>query len=88
MWRMRLRYFIIRQGQCKAHLVWKWIFGIPFSNVTLKKKTLRKVEVSAEICSEDHEYNMDWPSDITLWINDVEVGTWESPSDLAEDAGS
>ena len=53
-----------------------------FPNVTLKKKTLRKVEVSAEICSEDHEYNMDWPSDITLWINDVEVGTWESPSDF------
>jgi len=54
-----------------AKLIW---FGngyleYRFPNVTLKKKTLRKVEVSAEICSEDHEYNMDWPSDITLWIN-------------------
>lgn len=71
-------------ARMNAKLIW---FGngyleYRFPNVTLKKKTLRKVEVSAEICSEDHEYNMDWPSDITLWINDVEVGTWESPSDF------
>ena len=71
-------------ARVNAKLIW---FGngyleYRFPNVTLKKKTLRKVEVSAEICSEDHEYNMDWPSDITLWINDVEVGTWESPSDF------
>ncbi len=67
-----------------AKLIW---FGngyleYRFPNVTLKKKTLKKVEVSAEVCSEDHEYNMDCPSDITLWINDIEVGTWESPSDF------
>ena len=71
-------------ARVNAKLIW---FGngyleYRFPNVTLKKKTLRKVEVSAELCSEDHEYNMDWPSDITLWINDVEVGTWESPSDF------
>ena len=71
-------------ARTNAKLIW---FGdgyleYRFPNVTLKKKTLRRVEVSAEVCSEDHEYNMNWPSDITLWINDVEVGTWESPSDF------
>ena len=36
---------------------------------------------SAELCSEDHEYNLDWPSDITMWINGREAGTWNCPSD-------
>ena len=28
-----------------------------FSNASLKKNTLRKLEISAEVCAEDHEYN-------------------------------
>ena len=37
--------------------------------------------LSMEICSEAPLFNEDWPSDITLWINEVEVGTWTSPGD-------
>lgn len=40
-----------------------------------------------EICSEAPNYNLDWPSDITLWINDVEVGTWTSPGDFGGTRG-
>ena len=29
-----------------------------------------------------HFYRNDWPSDITLWVNDIEVGTWTSPGDF------
>ncbi len=27
-------------------------------------------------------HNNEWPSDITLWINDKEIGTWTSPGDM------
>lgn len=71
-------------ARIQAKLIW---FGdgyleYRFPNVTLKKNALKSLEVSAELCSEDHEYNMECPSDITLWINDIEVGTWTSPSDF------
>ncbi|MBB6098615.1 putative transcriptional regulator [Deinobacterium chartae] len=45
------------------------------------------LELSMEICSEAPQYDPDWPSDITLWINDVEVGTWTSPGDFGGTRG-
>ena len=45
------------------------------------------VELSMEICSEAPEYDLDWPSDITLSINDIEIGTWTSPSDFGGERG-
>lgn len=43
---------------------------------------LSRLDLSAEVCSEAPNYDLDWPSDITLWINDVEVGTFTSPADF------
>lgn len=40
-----------------------------------------QLTLSMEVCSEAPLFNEDWPSDITLWINEVEVGTWTSPGD-------
>jgi len=40
------------------------------------------LELSMEICSEAPQYDPDWPSDITIWINQCELGTWTSPGDL------
>jgi predicted transcriptional regulator len=45
------------------------------------------LELSMEMCSEAPNYNLDWPSDITLWINDVEIGTWTSPGDFGGKPG-
>jgi predicted transcriptional regulator len=45
------------------------------------------VSVSAEICSEFPGYKNTWPSDITLWINGVELGTWTSPGDMGGEYG-
>ncbi|MDO5521593.1 MAG: helix-turn-helix domain-containing protein [bacterium] len=53
-----------------------------FPNNELLEKTLKKISISAELCSEDHEYNMDCPSDLSMWINDICVGTWSCPSDF------
>jgi predicted transcriptional regulator len=44
--------------------------------------TAKALELSMEICSEAPQYDNDWLSDITLWVNGLEVGTWTSPSDL------
>ena len=46
-----------------------------------------ELELSLEICSEAPEFDLDWPSDITLWINEIEVGTWTSPADFGGERG-
>ena len=45
------------------------------------------VQLSAELCSEAPLHDPNWPSDITVWINDVEVGTWTSPGDFGGERG-
>ncbi len=45
------------------------------------------ISFSMELCSEAPGYNMQWKSDITLWINSVEVGTWTCPSDFGDRKG-
>ncbi len=52
-----------------------------FPNHMIDGRDIRRIEISAEICAEDHEYNLDWPSDITLWVNGIAAGTWECPAD-------
>lgn len=67
-----------------AQLIWfgKGYVEYRFPNSGLDEKRLKKLELSAELCSETADYNMDCPSDITVWIGGVEVGTWECPSDF------
>lgn len=48
---------------------------------------VQALELSMELCSEASGYNNDWPSDITLWINGAEVGTWTSPGDYGDRRG-
>ena len=52
-----------------------------FPNYSFKKKDAKRIEISMEVCAEDHEFNLNYPSDITLWINEYNVGTWHCPSD-------
>lgn len=40
------------------------------------------LELVAELCSEAPNYDDAWPSDITAWVNGIEVGTWTCPSDF------
>ncbi|WP_040953053.1 ArsR/SmtB family transcription factor [Gorillibacterium massiliense] len=48
---------------------------------------IEAVEFSMEMCSEAPNYDNDWPSDITLWANGVEIGTWTSPGDFGDRRG-
>ena len=45
------------------------------------------LSVTFEVCSEFPGYNNTWPSDITVWLNGQEVGTWTSPGDMGGDYG-
>ena len=46
-----------------------------------------RLDLSAEICSEVAGFDNRWASDITVWINDVEIGTWTSPGDFGGERG-
>ena len=67
-----------------AKLVWfaKGYLEYRFPNAGIQNGQVRRLELSAELCSEAPDYNMEWPSDITLWINQREAGTWTCPSDF------
>ena len=49
--------------------------------------TMNTIEVSFEACSAAPLHNNEWPSDITVWINNVEVGTWTSPASYGGNRG-
>ena len=48
---------------------------------------LESLSLSMELCSEAPGFNEDWPSEITVWINNVEIGSWISPGDFGEVRG-
>ncbi len=50
-------------------------------------RTPRSLELSAELCSEAEGYHLDWPSDIFVEVNDVELGLWTSPADFGGSRG-
>lgn len=74
----------------KAGLLWfeRGFVEYKFPNNALyKRKPLKRIEVEMELSSEVPGTNENWPSDITLWINEVEIGTWTSPGDFGDRRG-
>lgn len=73
-----------------AGLLWfetGWVeYQFP-NNSLYQKKPLRLLEMSLELSSETPGTNKNWLSDITFWINNVEVGTWTSPGDFGDKRG-
>lgn len=43
------------------------------------RATVTGVEFEAELCAEAPGYNNDYPSDLTVWMNGVEIATWRAP---------
>lgn len=68
----------------KAGILWtsSGYVKYKFANGVPRKRTIKKVSISMEVCSEAPGYKEDWKSDLTLWINDVEIGTWTCPGDF------
>jgi predicted transcriptional regulator len=73
----------------EAGLVWfrSGFVEYTFPNRLQKSSVLTNILISAEICSEAPLHNDSWPSDITLWINGVEIGTWTCPGDFGGQRG-
>ncbi len=72
-----------------AQLLWfrQGYVSYRFPNHLPSGATLTVLDVSAEICSEAPLHHLDWPSDITVWVNGVEIGTWTSPADFGGERG-
>ena len=67
-----------------AELVWfnKGFISYNFPTKPLKHHPCSSIAFSFEICSETPSYNNNWPSDITISINDIEILTFTSPGDF------
>lgn len=79
----------LEPNRIDAQLLW---FASGYVEYRFPKKlppraALESLSLSMEICSEAAGYAEDWPSDITLWINGVDVGTWTSPGDFGKQHG-
>lgn len=48
---------------------------------------IEEIEFSMELCSEAPNYDNDWPSDISVWVNGIEIGMWTSPGDFGDRRG-
>ena len=48
---------------------------------------LKQLLLSFEACSEAPNYRENWKSDITVWINGFECGTWRCPGDFGARRG-
>jgi predicted transcriptional regulator len=57
------------------------------NNARLSKTDIEEVEFSFEISSEVPGTATDWPSDITVTVNQKDVGTWTSPGDFGDQRG-
>ncbi|AZN41440.1 ArsR/SmtB family transcription factor [Paenibacillus albus] len=56
-------------------------------NYLVGGQTASSITISLEICSEAPGYNENWPSDITFWMNGIELGTWTCPGDFGAQKG-
>lgn len=75
----------------KAGLLWfeRGYIKYQFPNNSLTKgKPVKKLELIVELSSEIPGTDPHWLSDITLWINGLEVGTWTSPGDFGDKRGT
>jgi predicted transcriptional regulator len=72
-----------------AQLIWfrRGFVEYRFPNRVPATARLTSVQLSAELCSEAPLHDDDYPSDITLSVNGVELGTWTSPGDFGGERG-
>ena len=73
----------------EAQILWsssgyvEYKFPIPIE----PQHTIKEIHLSFEACSEAPNFQEDWKSDITIWVNGVDCGTWQSPGDFGARRG-
>ena len=58
-----------------------------FANGLFSNDDVKRICLTMEICSEAPGFREDWKSDITVWMNGVDCGTWTSPGDFGHRRG-
>lgn len=58
-----------------------------FPNRLPTSATADSLHLSFEVGAEAPLHHPDWPSDITVWVNGVEIGTWTCPGDFGGTRG-
>ncbi|MDF1568724.1 MAG: ArsR family transcriptional regulator [Spirochaetaceae bacterium] len=80
----------LEPDRVKAGLLWfeKGSVQYQFPNNSFSvEKPVSKLELSLELSSETPGTNPDWPSDISITVNDKVIGTWTSPGDYGDKRG-
>lgn len=80
----------LEPDRMKAGLVWFTQGYLEYkfpNNARLSQHTVEAVEVSLELSSEVPGTSADWPSDITISINGIEIGTWMTTGDFGDKRG-
>jgi predicted transcriptional regulator len=77
-------------ARVQAALLWfgrgyvEWKFP---NNAKVLRRGIEALEFEIELSSEVPGTNANWPSDISLWVNHVLVGTWTAPGDYGDRRG-
>ncbi len=80
----------LNPDRMRAGLLWfetGWVEYQYPNNSLYSDKALRALELSAELSSETPGTNTNWLSDISMWVNNVELGVWTSPGDFGDKRG-
>lgn len=74
----------------QAELLWfhhGWV-EYRFPNRVRRGERAESLQLSMEVCSEAPLHNENWPSDIHVSVNGVEIGVWTSPGDFGGQRGA
>lgn len=82
------RYFS-HPDRINAGILWftKGYIEYIIPNLLPSATKIDQITVLLEISSEAPGINNDWPSDISILLNDVKIGTWTSPGDYGDVQG-
>ncbi len=75
--------------RAQAEILWSaggWI-EYAFANTLPSNAHVTSLELMMELGSEAPGYNNQYPSDITIWVNGIDIGTWTSPGDFGGSRG-
>ncbi len=80
----------LEPDRMKASLLWFTSGFVEYqfpNNALLRAVALDRIEFALEVSSEVPGTRPNWPSDISLSINGVEIGDWTSPGDFGDKRG-
>lgn len=81
--------FFMDAGRMSASLVWfsEGYVEYMIPNLLSSKDVPELLEISLELASEFPNSNNVWPSDITFYVNDINIGTWTCPGNFSDTRG-